>query len=455
MATHQGEVTMFKVAREHWEETTIGAVIARDGGSIQTGPFGTKLKAAEYTPDGVPVISVGEVGYGLLRVRDETPRVNDSVTSRMPEYLLREGDIVFGRKGAVDRCARVRRDQDGWFLGSDGIRLRLPDTSDSAYVAYWLQRPRHRNWMLQHAAGTTMPSLNEGIIRRIPIGLPPLNVQRAVAEVLGSLDDKIEHNRRTIRALEGLARAMFKAWFVDFEPVHAKAAGAASFSGMPPEAFAALPTRFTDSDLGPVPDGWEVGRLGEHCGINLRSVRKGELAGEIEYVDISSVKVGQLDGVQRMPFSDAPSRARRRIAHGDTIWSCVRPNHRSYLFIHSPPENRLVSTGFAVLSPGGFGASYLHELTTRQEFVDYLVANADGSAYPAVRPEHFAAAQVLVPPPSVLAGFESMTMPFRDLRASLDDQSRKLAEVRDNMLPKLLSGEVRVGALRSVEQASL
>lgn len=312
--------------------------------------------------------------------------------------------------------------------------------ADTRFLSYILSATDVSGYL----TGSAMPKLSQKAMNAIEIDLPPLEDQLAIVIVLGSLDDKIEHNRRMSRALEGLARAMFKAWFVDFEPVHAKAAGATSFPGMPPEAFAALPTRFTDSELGEVPKGWGIGRLGDCCGINLRSVRKGEIAGRIEYVDISSVTVGRLDGVHRMLFSEAPSRARRRIAHGDTIWSCVRPNHRSYLFIHSPPEDRIVSTGFAVLSPGAFGPSYLHEVTTQQEFVDYLVANADGSAYPAVRPDHFAAARVLVPPHPLRQAFESLTIPCRDLRASLDEESRKLAELRDYLLPKLISAEVRI-----------
>src|SRR5689334_15164395 len=107
------------------ESSTIGALLDATGGSIKTGPFGTKLKAAEYTATGVPVISVGEVGFGRLRIHDDTPRVDESVSGRMPEFILKAGDIVFGRKGAVERSAQIQADEDGYFLGSDGIRIRL------------------------------------------------------------------------------------------------------------------------------------------------------------------------------------------------------------------------------------------------------------------------------------------------------------------------------------------
>ncbi len=317
-----------------------------------------------------------------------------------------------------------------------------PKVLDYRYLKYALLAEGTSYSRFSH--GTTHQTIYFPEVKAFHLCTPSRHTQSAIADVLSALDDKIEQNRRTARALERLAQAIFRAWFVDFEPVKAKAAGATAFPSMPQPVFDALPTRFVDSAIGPVPKGWTSGRLGDHCCINRSSVRKGEIEGEIEYVDIASVSAGQLHDVQRVAFSQAPSRARRRVSHGDTIWSCVRPNRRSYLFMHSPASNCIVSTGFAVLSPASFGASYLHELTIRQEFVDYLVANADGSAYPAVRPEHFASAQVLVPPPDVLSAFELLTTAARDLTASAERESRKLAEMRDYLLPKLLSGEVRV-----------
>lgn len=187
--------------------TTIGEALAFNMGSIKTGPFGTVLKAEEYTTSGVPLISVGEIGNGVIRIQNKTPRVPPKVTARLPEYILHEGDIVFGRKGAVDRSARVSAEQAGWFLGSDGIRLRLPPSIDTRFIAYHLQTEVTRSWIFQNATGTTMASLNQGVIERIPILLPSLAEQRAIAHILGTLDDKIELNRRMNETLEAMARA--------------------------------------------------------------------------------------------------------------------------------------------------------------------------------------------------------------------------------------------------------
>src|SRR5262249_44136264 len=156
-------------------------------------PFGTRLKASEYTATGVPVISVGEIRLGSLVLHDRTPRVDTGVTSRMPEYILEEGDIVFGRKGAVDRSACVRAGRAGWFLGSDGIRLRLPKDCDRRFIAYQLQAPTHRGWILSQSVGTTMPSLNQRIVAQIPIGLCPRAKQMAIVTQLDALGTKTKN----------------------------------------------------------------------------------------------------------------------------------------------------------------------------------------------------------------------------------------------------------------------
>lgn len=186
---------------------TLGHLIEQEGGSIKTGPFGTTLKADEYSETGVPIISVGEVGHGSLSLRGDTPRAPVEVTKRLPEYLLETGDIVFGRKGAVDRSAWVKESENGWFLGSDGIRVRLPSSVDSRFVAYQFQSDATKTWLLQHASGSTMLSLNQKILARVPLVLPTLPEQHAIAEVLGALDDKIAANTKlagTASALAGL-----------------------------------------------------------------------------------------------------------------------------------------------------------------------------------------------------------------------------------------------------------
>lgn len=177
------------VIPEDWSEKSI-----RQFATIKTGPFGTLLKASEYSEgDGVPLISVSEIREGFLRVNNGTPRVSETVTRRLPQYVLRRGDIVFGRKGAVERSALIRREEDGWFLGSDGISIRPAQDCHDEYLAFQFQSARVRGWLIKNAIGTTMPSLNQEVLRNVVIPFPPTKAeQEAIAEALSDADALIE-----------------------------------------------------------------------------------------------------------------------------------------------------------------------------------------------------------------------------------------------------------------------
>lgn len=187
--------------RSGYTQTEVG-VIPRDWivkrvsefADIKTGPFGTLLKAAEYSGnDGVPLISVGEIRSGFLKITDHTPRVPESVVRRLPQYVLRTGDIVFGRKGSVERSALIHAEQDGWFLGSDGISIRPSKQNYPPYLALQFQSSRVQGWLIQNAIGTTMASLNQGILRKAVIALPPTKAeQEAIAEALSDADALLE-----------------------------------------------------------------------------------------------------------------------------------------------------------------------------------------------------------------------------------------------------------------------
>lgn len=259
-------------------------------------------------------------------------------------------------------------------------------------------------------SGSAIPSTDRYEIYGISVELPTINEQRTIAGILTSLDQKIRHNAAINHHLEQLARTVFRHWFVENEEV----------------------------------EGWEIGKLGEFITINERSITKSYPKDEIEYIDISSISLGHLEDTTTYALKDSPSRARRLVKHGDTIWSTVRPNRKSYMFISNPKENLVVSTGFAVLTPKKIPSSFLFFFTTTDEFVDYLVSNADGSAYPAVLPDRFAEAEFPVPPEDVLNKFENVASPVLAQITHNEKESRMLASLRDSLLPKLLSGELSV-----------
>ena len=252
---------LFRVARAAWHWEPLGEVCRRGGGDIQTGPFGTQLHASDYVAAGVPSIMPQNISNDRVDA-EGIARIAPKDAERLSRYLVKPGDIVYSRRGDVERRALITERESGWLCGTGCLRVRFgAGVVDPLYASYFLSHPASREWVVRHAVGATMPNLNTSILGALPFLLPPHDDQLAIASVLGALDDKIEQNRRTARAQERLARAIFRAWFVDFEPVKAKAAGATAFPSMPQPVFDVLPTRFVDSTIGPVPEGWEVKAL--------------------------------------------------------------------------------------------------------------------------------------------------------------------------------------------------
>ncbi len=402
---------------DHWDCSSLASLCGVDG--VQTGPFGSQLHRTDYVTDGLPIITVEHLGDNRL-LHDDMPRVSSEDAARLRRYALRKGDIVFSRVGSVDRRALVRAPEDGWLFSGRCLRIRPDPTAiDSTFLSYFFGLPVFRSHIRAIAVGATMPSINTAILAGIQVIVPPLPEQRAIAEVLGALDDKIEANRRVRTDAAALAAALLDAKI--------NAAVEAGTLAIKP--------------------------LGSVAKINLRSIKPSK--GSIQYLDISSVGDNEMASPQAISWSDAPSRARRVAMDGDTVWSTVRPNRRSHCLVVGPPSDLVVSTGFAVLTPVAIGPSLLYGLTERTEFVDYLVAAADGSAYPAVRADRFSEAPLPLPPEAARREYEDETMPLRRLADTARREADVLAQLRDALLPKLLSGELRVRDAESLVDEAL
>jgi type I restriction enzyme S subunit len=196
-----------------------------------------------------------------------------------------------------------------------------------------------------------------------------------------------------------------------------------------------------------LPEGWSVRRLAEVATVNTSTIRRGDEPENILYVDISSVGTGRIEKIEPMAFANAPGRARRIVRHGDTIWSCVRPNRKSFSLILDPPADLIASTGFAVLTPTKVPFSFLHQAVTTDEFVGYLTNHATGAAYPAVTAKDFEAAELLVPDEPLLRRFHEHCEPRLLLKENLLLKNTTLRRTRDLLLPKLISGALDVSKL--------
>ncbi len=418
-----------------WKWTALSSVAQLESGHTPS------RKHAEYWDGDIPWIGIKDATENHGRTLEDTyQHVSALGLQNSSARLLPENTVCLSRTASVGfvvlmgRPMATSQDFVNWVCGP-GI--------DPHFLKYVLLAENEALW--RFASGTTHQTIYYPEAKAFHVCLPPLPEQKAIAAVLGALDDKIESNRRMNATLEVMARALFQSWFVDFDPVRAKLDGRQPPNLDPATATATLfPEHFEHGEDGLLPVGWRHATIEELCEINGWTLGKSDDLETLEYVEISEVSRGNIANIATYTRGEEPSRARRRLRHGDTVLSTVRPDRGSYFLALNPPENRVASTGFAVLTPTKVPWSFLHAALTQPEVSDHLGQMADGGAYPAVRPEIMGAMKVAMPSePKILEAFHRICAPLFEQAEANRTQSRTLATLRDTLLPKLLSGELR------------
>jgi type I restriction enzyme, S subunit len=402
-----------------------GAIVA-----IQDGNHGEKHPVStDYVEYGIPFIMARDISDGTLDINGcKFLRKEHADSLRIG--FAKHGDVLLTHKGTVGSVAIVPRVEDYVMLTPQVTYYRLePKKLDNRYFSYALREPGFQDRLVAVSSQSTRPYVGITAQRDLQVLVHTLPMQRKIAAILSAYDDLIDNNLRRIKILEEMAQNLYREWFVKFRfPGHQHA-------------------NFTDSPLGPIPEGWEVVKIKDAAEVNARSIRKEGTPAEIAYIDIASVSPGIVDKMEIMAFSDAPSRARRITRHGDIIWSSVRPNRRSFSLIIDPPANLIVSTGFAVISAKKVPFTYLYQAVTTDEFVVYLVNHAKGAAYPAVNADDFENADILVPSKQLLSNFDDKVLPIAIFTHRLKARNTTLRRTRDLLLPRLITGEVDVSEL--------
>lgn len=422
-----------------------GTVALRDHITLLTGyPF----KSEFYTerPDGVRLVRGDNVVQGQLRW-DNVKRWPLYRIDEAKGYELREGDVVL----AMDRpwieaglkYARIGPDDVPSLLVQRVACLRAKDGLDQGYLFYLIGSHRFTDHVLSIQTGTAVPHISGPQILQFRYRPLPLDSQRAIAAVLGSLDDKIEQNRRTARALERLARAIFQAWFVDFEPVKVKAAGATSFPSMPQSIFDALPTTFTDSDFGPVPEGWEVRALSEVAtflnGLALQKYPPRGDGHDLPVIKIAQLRKGSTEGAD---WANGSVPSQYVIEDGDLLFSWSGTLEVEFWLAGRGALNQHLFKVTSSQFP-----TWLCLLWIRQHLPWFrAIAASKATTMGHIQRGHLEAAQVAVPPYAILSAAEVVLGPIYDQYAQLQIEARCLGRMRDFLLPKLLSGRVGVDA---------
>ncbi|KAF5424962.1 MAG: type I restriction enzyme, S subunit [Candidatus Methanocomedens sp.] len=388
-----------------WKECKLGEICSL----ITDGKHGN---CKDEENSGYYFISAKDVFNGKLHYENarQITRLDFEETDRRTN--LQAGDLLITNSGTIGRTALaldIPKTRRTTFQKSVAILKPIDDYLQSRFFYYAILG--NYTGLVELAEGTTQQNLLLGELRKFPIKIPPLPEQRAIASVLSSLDDKIDLLHCQNKTLEAMAEALFRQWFVEGAEV-----------------------------------GWVSARVGDFVHTNVASINKDNALKKIRYLDTASLTEGKIDGYQTLDIADAPSRARRIVKHNDVLISTVRPNQKHYGILKNPAEDVIVSTGFCVITCDKIDPHFIYILLTTDEMTEYLHSIAEGSTstYPSLKPSDIEGLEFQLPPQEKLDAYSEYADNAWSKIEYNHTQIRTLEKLRDTLLPKLMSGEVKV-----------
>jgi type I restriction enzyme S subunit len=413
---------------------------------------GFAFKSSDWQNDGIPVVKIANVKDGRLEM-DGCSYVSKEVALTAKDVLLDEGDILISMTGYVGDLARVRIEDTPCALNQRVGRFHSYDREliDPSYLFFHLRSKEIRSEIEQKAYGSAQPNVSAGGIEETCIYLPELKDQQAIAHILGTLDDKIELNRKTNKTLEAMAKALFKSWFVDFDPVRTKAEGRPT--GLPGEISDLFPDSFEDSELGEIPSGWEVTTVGEVTDLVTKGTTPTSIGGAFSSEGIPFYKVESIsDEGHIIPgkcaFIDDKSDAllaRSRIEEGDILFSIAGTIGRvAQMTRFDIPANTNQALAIARPSRRRISSTLLFYFLRERGRIDLALSRTVQSVQANFSLSELKSIPLALPQQSPRIALENIFDSLREKISSNQRNSFSVSALRDALLPKLISGEIRI-----------
>ena len=363
------------------------------------------------------------------------------------EFVFAPGDLIVTMTDlsktadTLGYSAKIPREGNKIYLHNQRVGKVIAKSSDANLdVLYWVMRHKdYRNFVVSTATGSTVRHTSPSRILAYSFLLPPPSQQQAIAHILGTLDDKIELNRKTNEILEAMAKALFMSWFVDFDPVRAKVEGRPT--GLPAEISDLFPDSFEDSELGEIPSGWEVKALDKIAhflnGLALQKFPPEDGSATLPVIKIAQLKKGDSTGADRCSTAVPSDYV---VRDGDMLFSW---SGSLAVDIWCGGDGALNQHLFKVTSKT-YGKWFFYQWVKHHLPVFQEIAQGKATTMGHIQRHHLSEAKVLIPPPSLLAAMDSAFTALLDRAFGLRRQSRDLGSIRDALLPKLISGEIRI-----------
>jgi type I restriction enzyme S subunit len=393
------------------------------------------VKPGDHSPNGIPLIKAADVGNGRVNASPAF-KISQDKHQEHCRTELTGGELLITLVGTPGQCAIAPVEIKGFNVVRAVGVFNVEPIADNRYIMYAIQGPRSQSHIRNVCNTTVQATLNIGDLKGLPLSIPPLAEQKAIAHILGTLDDKIELNRKTNETLEAMAKALFKSWFVDFDPVRAKAEGRPT--GLPAKISDLFPDSFEDSELGEIPRGWQVGCLSDCCEITMGQSPPGDTYNDEG--DGLPFYQGKTDFGFRFPgrriYCSSPT---RQASIGATLISVRAPVGSANI----AREICSIGRGIAALKSRQSADSFIYYLigTLQGVFESY---NSEGTVFGAINGKDLASIQVVAPSTEAIAAFNSQCLPMDESIQSNTLETEHLTTIRDTLLPKLISSAIRI-----------
>ena len=446
-------------ARRNWPVVKLEKLASDKPGSIAIGPFGSRMKSDVYTPFGVPVIRGTNISASRAW-KNSWVYVSNDFADRLPNCNAHEGDLVFPHRGSIGEVAVVPGDKPRYMISTSLMKFRPdPEKVSSLFLFYYFRSDFGRNEIMRYSSQVGTPGIGQPLtsLRQFQVVLPPREEQEHIAEILSVLDDKIELNRKTNEILEAMARALFKDWFVDFGPVRAKAEGREAY--LPEEIWGLFPDSFEDSDLGEIPRGWGVKTLKEATCLLSRGISPKYCEdGGVTVINQKCIRNGIVDFTKsRRHDSSLKNIKDRAIRKFDALINSTGMGTLGRVAM--TPEldvSQVIVDSHVTVVRGETkeDSFYLSLLLLGKQ--DKIEAMGEGSTGQTELSRLILGSMLIVlPTERLIKSFYKCACNFYEKKWLSEKSSTIYAQLRDTLLPKLISGQIHVPDPEQLVEAML
>ena len=415
-----------------------------DIAEIITGPFGSMLHQSDYVSAGTPVIMPQDIGNRTLN-KSAIAHIGINDAKRLSRYQVQENDIVYARRGDVEKHAFISIDDVGALCGTGCMRIRV-DTEKASplYVSFYLNRPESKRWISQHAVGSNMPNLNTQILSDIPVELPTLGEQLRISSILNCIDQQIQVNTSACTELEYIEKTLYDYWFTQFDFPNEEGKPYRSSGGV---------MEWNDQLRREIPKGWKVASLSQIIsGINTGLNPRDNFAlgnGDIQYLTVKNLNTS---GTIDFSGCDTVNEQARDIIHkrsdisvGDILFASIAPLGRCYL-IQSTPKKWDINESVFSIRPNktNVTSEFLYMYFMSDAFIKGATSSSTGSIFKGIRINTLLDIITVIPPKHVIDTFTIEIKTMLELKEQKNTENSELTKLRDWLLPMLMNGQATV-----------